>query len=65
MSKYITDDYILTLFDERGTKIERRNLGNVGLTRSIKEGTEILQRKEAHSFSVARNLFNSFDTGPW
>lgn len=66
MNKYQTNEYVITLFDERGAKIDRVSLGNIGLLASQKTGKEMVSEGRCASFSIARNVFNSLDAvGTW
>ena len=59
--KYDTDSYNLTLFNERGAKIEKKALGNVGLVMAQYVGRQLIAEGDAHSFVIERVLFNSMD----
>jgi hypothetical protein len=61
-AKYGTDSYSLTLFNERGAKLAKVWLGNLGLVRATEIAREKVQEGEAHSFVVERVLINSMDT---
>lgn len=61
MNKYDSDSYNLTLFNERGAKIEKKALGNVGLVMAQYVGRQLVAEGDAHSFVIERVLFNSMD----
>lgn len=66
MSKYKTGDYIITLFDERGTKIDQFPVRDGGLLAAQKMGFEFVRDGDCTSFNIHRNAFNSLDPkGPW
>lgn len=66
MSKYETGKYVLTLFDNRGAKIDQVQFDDEGLLAAQKVGYECIKDGRAHSFNIHRNLFNSLDPkGPW
>ena len=61
MNKYDTDSYSVTTFNQRGAKILKISLGNVGLVKATEWAREKLQSGEANSFVVERVLINSMD----
>jgi hypothetical protein len=61
MSKYETDTYILTTFDERGTRIDQIKITCGGLLASKEKGFSLIQEGQCASFNIHRNLFNSMD----
>jgi hypothetical protein len=61
-AKYGTDSYSLTMFNDRGAKLAKVWLGNLGLVRATEIAREKVQEGEAHSFVVERVLINSMDT---
>ena len=61
ISKYETGHYVLTLFDERGTKISQESLGPCGLIQAQQEGNKAIEEERAASFNVHRDLYNSMD----
>jgi hypothetical protein len=61
-AKYGTDSYSLTMFNDRGAKLAKVWLGNLGLVRATEIAREKVQAGEAHSFVVERVLMNSMDT---
>jgi hypothetical protein len=66
MSKYKTGEYVLTLFDHRGTKLDQIPVGDGGLLKAQHKGYEIVEQGRAASFNIHRNVFNSMDPkGPW
>lgn len=66
MSKYETGKYVLTLFNERGMKVNVITLDNEGLIDAQRYGYDMIRKGECHSFNIHRNVFNSMDPkGPW
>jgi hypothetical protein len=66
MSKYNTGEYVLTLFDTRGTKIDQFPVEGGSLMKAQTKGYELIECGKCASFNVARNVFNSLDPkGPW
>ena len=62
MSKYTTGHYKITLFDDRGTKIDQYSLGDIGMIRAVDHGRRKVAEGDCHSFCIDRNAFNSLDT---
>jgi hypothetical protein len=50
------------MFNDRGAKLAKVWLGNLGLVRATEIAREKVQEGEAHSFVVERVLINSMDT---
>lgn len=66
MTKYVTGRYVITMFDERGTKIGQFVSKEGGLIRAQEIGANLIKEKRCHSFNVHLNVFNSMDPkGPW
>ena len=66
MSKYKTGKYVITLFDERGAKIDQFSVKDGGLLAAQKLGYDLIRDAKCASFNIHRNAFNSMDPkGPW
>lgn len=64
--KYDTGRYVITLFDERGAKIDQFPMGDAGLIASKEHGKHLMDQGRCASFNIHRNLYNSMDArGPW
>lgn len=59
--KYDTNSFNLVTFNDRGAKLEKIPLGNVGLIRAKEIGWELVKTDAVHSFAVERVCFNSLD----
>lgn len=66
MSKYRTGEYVLTLFDERGTKVNQFLVEDGAMLKAQQKGYELIECGVCKSFNIHRNVFNSMDPkGPW
>lgn len=60
-TKYDTDSYSITTFNERGVRFAKISLGNVGLIVAKKIGYQMITQGDIASFVVERVLHNSMD----
>lgn len=66
MAKYKTGEYVLTIFDTRGTKVGQFQIDGGSLMKAQAKGYELIECGKCASFNVHRNVFNSLDPkGPW
>lgn len=58
--------YSVTLFDDRGRKVKKTQMGMSGLIKAQMYGESAIEMGEGHSFVVERVLFNSLEKrGDW
>ncbi len=60
-NKYESDTYNLTIFNDRGVRLAKIALGNVGLVVAKKIGYQMITQGDIASFVVERVLHNSMD----